>query len=72
MTQTNFEAMSRLELRKYISAHRDDDEAFAAYMHRLKTDPTIKWHSGGCDEEGMQKFESLIRQRDRKRESQEP
>ena len=35
----DFAAMSRKELRAYILKHRDDDEAFYAYMDRLKQNP---------------------------------
>lgn len=31
----NFQAMSKVELRDYVLAHRDDDEAFHAYMDQL-------------------------------------
>jgi hypothetical protein len=35
----NFAAMSRKELRAYILEHRDDDEAFYAYMDKLQQNP---------------------------------
>lgn len=35
----NFEAMSRKELREYVLAHRDDDEAFYALMDKIKQNP---------------------------------
>ena len=35
----DFAAMSRKELRAYILKYRDDDEAFYAYMDRLKQNP---------------------------------
>jgi hypothetical protein len=31
----NFQAMSKQELRNYVLNHRDDDEAFYAYMDKL-------------------------------------
>ena len=34
----NFEAMSRAELRSYILEHRDDDEAFYAYVDKSKAE----------------------------------
>lgn len=34
----NFEAMSRKELRAYILEHRDDDEAFYAYIDKAKAE----------------------------------
>jgi hypothetical protein len=35
MNQPNFEAMSQKELQRYILAHREDQEAFYAYVDRL-------------------------------------
>ena len=34
----NFESMSRQELRAYVLAHRDDNEAFYAYMDKLNAE----------------------------------
>ncbi|GET42439.1 DUF6887 family protein [Microseira wollei] len=36
----DFKAMSRKELRAYILKHRDDDEAFYAYMDKLEAEAT--------------------------------
>lgn len=36
----NFEEMTRKELREYVLAHRDDNEAFYAYMDKLHADKT--------------------------------
>lgn len=41
MTQPNFEQMSRKELRTYILEHRDDEQAFHAYMDRLANAPVL-------------------------------
>jgi hypothetical protein len=35
----NFAAMSRTELRAYMLEHRDDDDAFYAYMDLLNKNP---------------------------------
>jgi hypothetical protein len=35
MSQPNFQAMSQKELQSYVLAHRDDQEAFYAYVDRL-------------------------------------
>ncbi|MCC3407916.1 MAG: hypothetical protein JGK17_20450 [Microcoleus sp. PH2017_10_PVI_O_A] len=35
MNKPNFEAMSLKELRDYFMAHRDDQEAFYAYVDKL-------------------------------------
>jgi SOS response regulatory protein OraA/RecX len=41
MTQPNFHEMSREELRAYMLEHRDDEQAFHAYMDRLATEPVL-------------------------------
>lgn len=41
----DFQAMSRAELRAYILEHRDDREAFHAYMDKLATEPVLAVHS---------------------------
>jgi SOS response regulatory protein OraA/RecX len=41
MTQPNFEQMSRKELRAYMLEHRDDEQAFHAYMDRLANEPVL-------------------------------
>lgn len=60
MTKPNFSEMPRAELRKYILDHRTDEEAFQAYMHRLDTDPDIKWIRGDTPE-GLKLFESKLK-----------
>ena len=35
MSNPNFQAMSQKELHSYILAHRDDQEAFYAYVDKL-------------------------------------
>lgn len=35
MSKPNFQAMTQKELRTYVLAHRDDQEAFYAYVDKL-------------------------------------
>jgi hypothetical protein len=35
MSQPNFQSMSQKELQRYVLDHRDDQEAFYAYIDRL-------------------------------------
>jgi hypothetical protein len=35
MSKPNFQAMSQKDLRAYVLAHRDDQEAFYAYVDKL-------------------------------------
>jgi hypothetical protein len=39
MTKVNYAAMSDQELKRYILTHRDDQEAFHAYMDRRRSRP---------------------------------
>jgi hypothetical protein len=39
MTQVNYATMSDQELKHYIFTHRDDQEAFHAYMSRRRSRP---------------------------------
>jgi hypothetical protein len=42
MSQPNFQAMSQVDLRAYVLAHRDDLEAFHALADRLRAQPGRK------------------------------
>jgi hypothetical protein len=39
MTKPNFDAMSKAELRAYVIAHQEDQEAFYAFADRLQAQP---------------------------------
>ncbi len=39
MSQIDYSKMSDLEVKQYFLAHRDDTEAFQAYMERLNQKP---------------------------------
>lgn len=41
MTSINYHQMSRTELRAYILKHRDDEQAFRAYMDKLADAPVL-------------------------------
>jgi hypothetical protein len=41
----DFQAMGRAELRGYILEHRDDREAFHAYIDKLAAEPVLAVHS---------------------------
>jgi len=40
MTRPNFKAMSQIDLKAYVLAHRDDEEAFYAYVDKLHAEAT--------------------------------
>ncbi len=40
MTKPNFDAMSEAELRAYVYEHRNDQEAFYAFVDRLTAKPS--------------------------------
>lgn len=39
MTKPNFDAMTKSELRAYVIAHQEDQEAFYAFADRLQAQP---------------------------------
>ncbi len=41
----DFQAMSKLELRAYVMAYRDDEEAFHAYLDKVRSDEHRVRHS---------------------------
>ncbi|MBW4632243.1 MAG: hypothetical protein KME30_10170 [Iphinoe sp. HA4291-MV1] len=59
MTQLNFQQMSRAELRAYILEHRDDEQAFHAYMDKLKSEPVLANGTLG-DLEDSARFSELL------------
>ncbi len=56
MTEVNFAAMSREQLREYVRTHPQDQAAFHAYMDRLQSEPGIEITS-------MDHFEQLVREK---------
>jgi hypothetical protein len=42
--KTDFKAMTKSELRAYVLAHRDDEEAFQALADRIYENPNPQWH----------------------------
>ncbi len=64
MTQKlDFQKMSRKELRTYVLAHREDDEALRIYMERLHNEPGVIRQTGGLNEEDLNQLEQLIKKR---------
>jgi hypothetical protein len=58
MTKPSFATMSDTELRTYVLANRDDEEAFHVYCDRLYAKPGIKVTS-------REQLEQLIREKQR-------
>lgn len=59
----NFEQMSRAELKAYVLAHRDDNEAFEVLLRRRSSDKTATWYPPPLDEEGIRIMEEAFRQK---------
>ena len=55
----NFQTMNRAELKAYLKEHRDDREAFHAYMDKLATEPVLAVHSL-ADEEPLSEVISKV------------
>ncbi len=62
MTQEHdFQQMNRKELRTYVLAHREDDEALRIYMERLHNESGVIRQTGGLNEEDLNQLEQLIK-----------
>lgn len=74
MTKPNFKEMSRAELKTYVTAHRDDDEAWDAFFEKLSTErsPDTKWYPAPLDEESIRIGEEAMRQKIQEIESKRP
>lgn len=56
----NFTAMSRKELRAYILEHRDDDEAFYAYMDKVYASRDETWFPAPKSIDDLKHFPELL------------
>jgi hypothetical protein len=56
----NFQEMSRKELRAYVLAHRDDDEAFYAYVDKINKDGNRTEHPPLKSMEDMENYPEFI------------
>lgn len=64
MTQKpDFQQMSRKELRTYVLAHREDNEALRIYMKRLQNESGVIRQTGGLNEEDFNQLENLLKKR---------
>lgn len=55
MSKPNFDAMSKAELRAYVIAHQDDQEAFHALVDRLTAKPPTATYPASMTPEEIQK-----------------
>ncbi len=61
MNSINFQLMNRTELRKYISKHPEDRQAFHAYMDMLSQEPCLV-NGNVNDLQDVQKVTQIIEQ----------
>ncbi|AVH68071.1 hypothetical protein CDG77_23130 [Nostoc sp. 'Peltigera membranacea cyanobiont' 213] len=68
MTKPNFDAMSEAELRAYVIAHQDDQEAFYALADRLTAKPPSATYPASMTPEEIQNaILDIIQQKQRRR-----
>jgi len=65
----NFQTMPRTELKNYVLAHRDDDEAVRVLMARRSPDAEATWYDFPDTEEGWQEMEKVLRSKIKSLES---
>lgn len=65
MTKPNFKEMSRTELKTYVTAHRDDDEAWDAFFTKLEQEriPEQVWYPAPLDDEGIRIMEEAFQEK---------
>jgi hypothetical protein len=63
----NLQKMTRKELRAYVLANRQDEEAIHLLMDRMHTDPDVFRYRGDANPESIQHLQQLIQQRSAKR-----
>ena len=70
MTKPNFDKMIRAELKAYVLAHRDDDEAFHAFLSKpvIRSGP----YPAPLDEEGVKIMEEAFRKKIQEIENSQP
>lgn len=70
MTKPNFDQMNRAELKAYVMAHRDDNEAWDAFMNKpaRRSAP----YPAPLDEESIRIGEEAIRQKIQEIENRQP
>jgi hypothetical protein len=68
MTKPNFESMTRKELLAYMLEHRDDDEAFYAYMDKAYAEPAKEIHPAPKSIDDLKNFAELLEKHRRERE----
>ncbi|UBF27404.1 hypothetical protein K9N68_05485 [Kovacikia minuta CCNUW1] len=59
----NFEKMSWAELRAYVLKHREDEEAFQAFIDRRSPDSEATWYNFPMTEEGQQQMAEVFRRK---------
>lgn len=63
MSKPNFNAMSKAELRAYVIAHQDDQEAFYAFADRLSANSSTTYPASMTPEEIHQAVLEIVETR---------
>jgi hypothetical protein len=60
MTKPNFQTMTRKEILDYIVEHRDDDEAFYAFMDKVYAEPPRQFYPAPKTIDDLRNFPELL------------
>lgn len=60
MMKPNFQAMTRKELLRYILEHRDDDDAFYAFMDKTHAEPPTEVYPAPQSIDDLKHFPQLV------------
>lgn len=71
MTEPNFEAMSRSQLKTYLVEHRDDNRAWDVFFAMIDQDRSVEneWFAAPLDDESIALSEQAIQQKVKEIES---
>ena len=64
----DFRIMTRKELRTYILEHREDDEAFYAYMDKVNAEPATEIYPAPQSLDDLKHFPLLLKKFHQERE----
>jgi aromatic ring hydroxylase len=70
MTKPNFEAMTRKDLLAYMLEHREDNEAFYAYMDKVNAEPTSEFYPAPQSIDDLKHFPQLLQKFRQEREKE--
>ncbi|NEU72447.1 hypothetical protein PI95_007630 [Hassallia byssoidea VB512170] len=70
MTKPNFQVMTKKQLLAYMLEHREDNEAFYAYMDKVNAEPASEFYPAPQSIEDLKHFPQLLEKFRQEREKE--